>query len=103
MTYINSASTGLTINNNSASISSTVLGYSHLATKCSVKVTLQEKSFFSWKDVDTKTKTVQDSVLFYSGSYPVTSGKTYRVVSEVTVWCGNNSETRTVTSASQKA
>ncbi|MFI3255720.1 MAG: hypothetical protein R3Y63_15555, partial [Eubacteriales bacterium] len=56
MTYINSASTGLTINNNSASISSTVLGYSHLATKCSVKVTLQEKSFFSWKDVDTNTK-----------------------------------------------
>lgn len=103
MTYINSASASLSINNNTATVSSTVFGYSNLATKCTIKVTLQEKSFFTWNDVDTKTQTGNDFMLFYSGTYPVVAGKTYRVVSEVTVWCGNNSETRTVTSASQKA
>ncbi|MFI3255327.1 MAG: hypothetical protein R3Y63_13485 [Eubacteriales bacterium] len=103
MTYINRASAGLTIRGNRATVSSRVFGYANLATKCSVKVTLQEKTLFSWKNVDTKTKTEHDSVLLYDLDYPVSSGKTYRVVSEVTVWSGSKSETRTVTSTSQKA
>lgn len=98
MTYIYEAYHNFVISNGTAWIYATVRGDSGKVTKCEVSVELQEKRGSSWDTVDTWYTAVNGRSAEIDESHAVTNGKTYRMVATVTAWCGNNSETRTMTS-----
>lgn len=98
MTYIYEAYQNFVISNGTALIYATVRGDSGNVTKCEVSVELQEKYGSSWDTVDTWYTTVNGRSAEIDEAHAVTNGKTYRMVATVTAWCGNNSETRTMTS-----
>ena len=70
-----------------------VRGYTSV-TKIEITMTLQQKNFFLWKDVETWTKTVNSSYSSLTKNTSVDSNK-YRVKSVCKVYSGSNSETIT--------
>ena len=103
MEYILDTDYDFTITNGVASMYSLVRGNSEKATKCEVTVELQEKGLLLWSTVDTWTATENGRRAELDISRTVTAGKTYRMVTTVTVWSGSDSETKTMTSNSIKA
>ena len=103
MEYIFDADYDFTINNGVAGMYALVRGNSEKATKCQVTVELQEKGLLLWSTVDTWTATENGRRAELDISRTVTAGKTYRMVTTVTVWSGSDSETKTMTSSSIKA
>lgn len=103
MEYILDADHNFTITNGVASMYALVRGNSEKVTKCQVTVELQEKGLLLWNTVDTWTATENGRRAELDISRTVTAGKTYRMVTTVTVWSGSDSETKTMTSSSIKA
>ena len=101
--YIVSSRCNLEITNGVANIVSSVRGTYGSTTECKIELKLQKKVLFWWSTVETWEKTAQSYQATLSATNPVTSGKTYRAVAEVTVWNGSSSESTTVTSASVEA
>ena len=102
MVYINNATYDFYIENGSAHMIAKVWGNSG-ATKCDVVIELQEKGLLFWNTVGTWSTSENGYIATLKSSKAVTSGKTYRMVAKVTVWCGSASESRTLTSSSIKA
>lgn len=92
----------LTISSGAAKCFSYVRGIYNSTTSCSIELKLQKKVLFWWTTVETWNKTEANYQTSINKSYPVVSGKTYRVVSKVSVFCGNNSESATITSNSME-
>lgn len=103
MEYIYDARHNFVISDGEAVMSARVRGNSEKATKCEVTVELQEKGLLLWSTVDTWTATENGRRAELDISRTVTAGKTYRMVTTVTVWSGSDSETKTMTSSSIKA
>ena len=103
MEYIYDAKHNFVISNGEALMYALVRGNSEKVTKCQVTVELQEKGLLLWSTVDTWTATENGRRAELDISRTVTAGKTYRMVTTVTVWSGSDSETKTMTSSSIKA
>lgn len=95
MMYIDSWQTYLSIDNRVATVDCWVKGNYGDATKARVAVELQEKTSNGWKTIITWTDTQYDYEACVYKTKSVTAGKTYRVVSTVTVWEGSQSESMT--------
>lgn len=103
MEYIYDARHNLHVSDGQATIYALVRGHSSLATKCKVTVELQEKGLIFWSTVKSWSATESGRSAELNASYEVTSGKSYRLTTTVTVWSGSDSETQTFTSDSIKA
>ncbi len=103
MEYIYDASHKFYISDGAAMVYARVRGNSSVATKCKVTVELQEKGLIFWSTVKSWSATESGRSAELNASYEVTSGKSYRIVTTVTVWSGSDSETQTITSDSIKA
>ncbi len=97
MEYINSADYDLYIDNCVADIYVSVSGYPTV-TKCEIEVTLQQKGLIFWSDYDSWTLTENSRSADLYETTTVNENKNYRIVAEITVWSGSQSETRTLTS-----
>lgn len=103
MDYSYDADYDFVISNGKAVMYAIVRGHSAKATKCEVTVELQEKGLLFWDTVKSWTSAQNGRNADVDVSYAVTTGKTYRMVTTVTVWSGSASETRTMTSEALKA
>lgn len=103
MEYIYEASHKLSISNGTATVYARVRGKSSMATKCKITVELQEKGVLFWSTVKSWSTTEYGRTAELNASQSVTSGKSYRIVTTVTVWSGTDSETQTITSDTNKA
>lgn len=81
----------------------TVDGHSSKATKCEITIELQEKGLLFWDTIETWHTVKYGRSAELETSKGVTSGKSYRIVTTVTVWGGTDSETQTITSDTIKA
>lgn len=93
----------LSISNEKAIVYAYVRGNSSKATKCKVTVELQEKGLLFWSSVNSWDTTEYGRSAELNASQGITSGKSYRIVTTVTVWSGTDSETQTITSDTIKA
>lgn len=98
MEYIYDADYDFVISNGNATMYAIVRGHSAKATRCGVTVELQEKGLIFWNTVESWTSTEYGRSAEIDASYAVTAGKSYRMVTTVTVWSGTSSETQTMTS-----
>ena len=98
MDYIYDADYDFVVSNGKASMYAVVRGHSSKATKCEVTVELQEKGIIFWDTIRSWTETENGRRAELDVSYNVTTGKSYRMVTTVTVWNGNDSESRSMTS-----
>lgn len=90
--YTNTTYTSLSISSSgTATCLATLSGYTDVTTKIVIKMTLQKKTLFWWSEVDSWTKTINDSYGSLTKTASVGSG-TYRVKVEFTVYSGSNSE-----------
>lgn len=103
MEYIYDAKHDFYISGGRANIYAMLRGNSSLATKCAITVELQEKGILFWNTVESWSAVEYGRSAELSVSQVVTSGKSYRIVTTVTVWSGTDSETQTLTSDSTKA
>lgn len=103
MEYINDADYDFYISGGKAEMYAVVYGQYPAATKCEVTVELQEKGILRWSTVETWTSSESGRSAELDISYTVTSGKSYRMITTVTVWSGNASESKTMTSDTLKA
>lgn len=103
MLYIQDAVTDLYISGNTAIIDCSVTGDRNSATKAKVVAELQIKNGSSWSTVKTWTDTQNDREAYVYETYTVSSNKTYRVKSTVTVWEGSLSEMKTFYSGEETA
>ena len=103
MEYIYSASHDFSISGGKALMYATVDGHSSKATKCEITIELQEKGLLFWDTIETWHTVENGRSAELEASKKVTSGKSYRIVTTVTVWSGTDSETRTITSEAIKA
>ena len=103
MEYIYDADYDFAISNGNAVMYAIVRGHSSKATKCEVTVELQEKGLIFWNTVETWTSTENGRSAEVDVSHAVTEGKSYRMVTTVTVWSGTDSETKTMTSGALEA
>ncbi len=101
--YIRDKGCTLELGGKTAAVNSWVMGQVGVATKCMVHLELQEKAGSRWETVDVWIDIQNDTMAEASGSYTVTSGRTYRAVATVTVWAGDKSETMTLTTAEKRA
>lgn len=98
MEYISDAGCDFYIEDGVAYTDAYVVGYSSMATKCEIEVELQEKSGLLWKYYDSWSVSENGRRADLNESTEVSDGKSYRVVTKVTVWSGTKSETQTLTS-----
>ncbi len=103
MEYIYDAEYDFVISKGKAIMYAVVSGHAAKATKCRVTVELQEKGGAFWSTVETWTATEYGRRAELDISKKVTVGKIYRMVTIVTVWKGNDSETKTMISDPLKA
>ena len=103
MEYIYDARHNLSVSGGHATIYAYVRGNSSVATKCKITVELQEKGVLFWSTVKSWSTTEYGRTAELNASQSVTSGKSYRIVTTVTVWSGTDSETQTITSDASKA
>lgn len=96
--YIYDADYSFAISDGKAIMYAVVRGQSAEATKCEVTVELQEKRLLFWDTVECWTATEYGSQAELDISHKVTTGKSYRMVTMVTVWSGTDVETKTMTS-----
>lgn len=94
MTYISNSDCGLTIEDSVATVDAFVNGNSSLATRCEIEVVLQEKGVLFWNDYASWSDSQSGRRAEIHESIGVNEGKKYRAVVTVTVWSGNDSETR---------
>ncbi len=92
--YTSTVSVTLANSNGKASCNTAVKGYSSLATKIKITMTLQKKTLFWWSEVDSWTTTVSDYYASLSKTVSVDSG-THRIKSEIVVYSGSASESIT--------
>lgn len=92
LTYIAAANTGLTIDNEVATVDCWVKGDYYEATKAKVIAELQLKSGNNWMAYGTWTDTQNDFEACVYKTKAVTEGHTYRVKATYTVWEGSQSE-----------
>ena len=93
--YINTTYTLLSISSDgTATCLATLSGYNGVTTKIEIKMTLQKKTLFWWSEVDSWTKTVNDSQCSFKKTASIDGG-TYRVKAEFTVYSGSNREETT--------
>ena len=103
MEYIYDADSDFVISDGRANMYAIVRGHSEKATKCEVTVELQKKGLLFWDTVESWTVTETGRRAEVDVSHKVTAGETYRMVTTVTVWSGNESEAKTMTSGALKA
>ena len=90
--YTNTTATSLSISSSGTATCSTSLnGYTGVTTKIVINMTLQKKTLLWWSEVDSWSKTINDSFGSLTKTASVGSGK-YRVKVEFTVYSGSNSE-----------
>lgn len=94
MEYIFDADADFTISNGTALMFAFVDGDLESATKSEVTVELQRQGLLFWDTIATWTSTENGSRAEVDVSYEVDAGKTYRMVTSVTVWSGTKSETQ---------
>lgn len=93
--YIVSSQAGLKILDGVATVDCWVKGNVLDATKTKVIAELQVKSGSGWLPVGLWTDTQNDYMAWVTETKSVTEGQVYRVKSTVTVWEGDQSETKT--------
>lgn len=103
MDYIYDADYDFVVSDGRARMYAVVRGHSSKATKCEVTVELQEKGIIFWDTIRSWTQTENGRRAELDVSYNVTTGKSYRMVTTVTVWNGSDSESRSMTSEVLKA
>ena len=103
MEYIYEAGHKLHVSDGQATVYAFVRGNSSVATKCKITVELQEKGLIFWSTVKSWSATESGRSAELTAFQEVTSGKSYRLTTTVTVWSGSDSETQTFTSDSIKA
>ena len=103
MDYIYDADYDFVVSDGKARMYAVVRGHSSKATKCEVTVELQEKGIIFWDTIRSWTQTENGRRAELDVSYNVTTGKSYRMVTTVTVWNGSDSESRSMTSEVLKA
>lgn len=94
MTYISNSDCGLTIEDGVATVDAFVNGNSSLATRCEIEVVLQEKGVLFWNDYASWSDSQSGRRAEIHESIGVNEGEKYRAVVTVTVWSGNDSESR---------
>ena len=99
MMYIEETKNELAISGNTATITAIVTGDLNNATKAKVIAELQLKSGNSWIPVVIWTITKNSHTAKVNETYTVKSGNAYRLKSTMTIWEGNQSETKTVYSS----
>ena len=95
--YTSSATVNLVISNNTAYCASQLIGYSS-TTKIKITMTLQKKSLLWWSEADSWSATYYGNTAAMSRDCSVDSG-TYRIKTVFVVYCGDDSETITVTTS----
>lgn len=103
MEYIAGADYDFSVSNGQAMMYATVNGYASLATKCEITIELQEQKLLFWNTVKTWNTVEYGRRAELEVTRSVTSGKSYRMVTTVTVWSGTESETQTMTSGTLEA
>ena len=103
MAYINDADLTFSISNGKANVDSWVRGQNGIATRCKVTANLQVKSGLLWSTVKTWSDDQNGRKASVSGSYAVTSGKSYRVTATVIAYNGSQSESKQLVSKTIKA
>lgn len=93
--YIVSSQAGLKTLDGVATVDCWVKGNYSTATKAKVIAELQVKSGSGWLPVGLWTDTQDDYMAWVYETKSVTEGQVYRVKSTVTVWEGDQSETKT--------
>lgn len=94
--YIMNAHAVLKISDGVATVDCLVDGDFYNATKTKVIAELQLKSGSGWLPVGLWTDTQNDSTAWVYETKSVTEGEVYRVKATVTVWEGEQSETKTI-------
>lgn len=102
MTNISNARCAFNAKNGKASATVTVMGIPG-ATKCEIKLKIQEKKGNSWVTVDSWDKTQKGQSATISQSASIRKGTACRAVATVTVWANGSTETKTVTSSEATA
>lgn len=100
--FITQVTQRFNISNKVAKISCTAGGHDATATKVTIKSVLQVKDGSGWSDVTYWNAEGKSNATVYE-TYSVTAGKTYRVVSYITVWEGGKSEPYTAYSEEKTA
>jgi len=103
MDYINDADITFSISGGKAYVDGWVRGQNGIATRCKITANLQVKNGLSWSTVKTWSDDQNGRKASISGSYSVSSGKTYRVSAVVTAYKGSLSESKTMISKTIKA
>ena len=103
MDYINDADVTFSISGGKAYVDGWVRGQNGIATRCKITANLQVKNGLSWSTVKTWSDDQNGRKASISGSYSVSSGKTYRVSAVVTAYKGSLSESKTMISNMIKA
>ena len=103
MEYINTADYQFSITDGVAEMYAVVSGHASLATKCEITIELQEKGLLLWDTVETWTTSASGRRTELDVSKAVAAGEKYRMVANVTVWCGTDSETQKMTSSTIEA
>ena len=98
MDYINDADITFSISGGKAYVDGWVRGQNGIATRCKITANLQVKNGLSWSTVKTWSDDQNGRKASISGSYSVSSGKTYRVSAVVTAYKGSLSESKTMIS-----
>lgn len=94
--YIVNAHSILKISDGIATVDCMVKGDYYNATKAKVIAELQLKSGSTWLPVGLWTDTQDDYMAWVTETKSVTEGEVYRVKATVTVWEGDQSETKTI-------
>lgn len=94
--YIVSGQSSLRISDGIATVDCMVKGNYYDATKAKVIAELQLKSGSGWLPVGLWTDTQNDYTAWVYETQSVTKGQVYRVKTTMTVWEGDQSETKTI-------
>ncbi len=97
--YTSNYAVGMSFDNGRAYCVASVKGYSSLANKVEITMTLQKKTLFWWSKVETWSISVNDCYAALDKNTAIGSG-TYRVKAEFVVYSG--SETEEITGYSQE-
>ena len=88
--YTSSATESLYINGGTATMTSSVTGYSGVTTKIEIYFYLQQYSGGSWKNLKTYKDTVNSWYAVKEHSYPVSKGYKYRLRCSYYVYSGSS-------------
>ena len=90
--HTSSAIAGLSISSGDATVSGSVIGYSHIADKVEMNLYLQRKENGVWKTIDTFSETFYRYKGIIKENVDVDAGYSYRVKGSYTVYDGSKSE-----------